>query len=57
MSKNSPVFLRLEKLDDSFGAIMGEIEDLLRSFCEKHLNDELMGYVLKLCDALGRKKN
>ncbi|KHE91113.1 MAG: DUF6398 domain-containing protein [Candidatus Scalindua rubra] len=35
---------------------MTEIKELIRSFCEKHLNDELMGYALKLCDALGRKK-
>lgn len=35
---------------------MSEIKELLRRFCEKHLNDELIGYVLKLCDALGRKK-
>ncbi len=36
---------------------MNEIEELVRSFCEKHLNDELMGYALKLCDTLGRKKS
>ncbi len=35
---------------------MNEIKELVRSFCEKHLNDELMGYALKLCDTLGRKK-
>lgn len=35
---------------------MSEIKDLLRSYCEKHLNDELLGYTFKLCDTLGRKK-
>ncbi len=35
---------------------MCEINELLRSFCEKHLNDELAGYALKLCETLGRKK-
>ncbi len=35
---------------------MNEIKELVRSFCEKHLNDELMGYALKLCDTLGKKK-
>ncbi len=35
---------------------MNEIKELVRSYCEKHLNDELMGYALKLCDTLGRKK-
>ena len=35
---------------------MSEIKELLRSFCEKHLNDEFMGYAFKLCDVLGRKK-
>lgn len=35
---------------------MTEIKELLRRFCEKHLNDELMGYALKLCNNLSRKK-
>lgn len=35
---------------------MSEIKELLQSFCEKYLNGELMGYALKLCDTLGRKK-
>ena len=35
---------------------MSEIKELLSSFCEKHLNDELTGYAFNLCDALGRKK-
>lgn len=35
---------------------MTEIKELLSSFCEKHLNDELTGYAFKLSDALGRKK-
>lgn len=35
---------------------MTEIKELLSSFCEKHLNDELAGYALKLYDTLGRKK-
>ena len=35
---------------------LNEIKELLRSFCEKHLNDELLGYAFKLCNTLGRKK-
>ncbi|MGR3293757.1 MAG: DUF6398 domain-containing protein [Candidatus Scalindua sp.] len=35
---------------------MTEIKELLSSFCEKNLNDELAGYALKLYDTLGRKK-
>ncbi len=35
---------------------MCEISKLIRSFCKEHLNDELEGYALKLCDTLGRKR-
>ncbi len=28
---------------------MNEMKELIRGFCEKHLNDELMGYTFKLC--------
>lgn len=35
---------------------MCEINKLIRSFCKEHLNDELEGYALKLCDTLGRKR-
>ncbi len=32
-----------------------EIKDLILAFCEEHLDDELYGYALELCDMLGRK--
>ncbi len=35
---------------------MDEIKRLLQPFCDQHLNDELTGYVMKLCDKLGRKR-
>lgn len=35
---------------------LNEIKEILNSFCEKHLNDELLGYAFKLCGSLGRKK-
>ena len=35
---------------------LNEIKDLMLSFCEEHLNGELAGYALKLCDMLGRKR-
>ncbi len=33
-----------------------EIKELVMDFCEEHLNEELTGYALKLCDVLGRKR-
>jgi hypothetical protein len=33
-----------------------EIKELVRAFCDRHLNEELAGYALKLCDTLGRKR-
>jgi len=33
-----------------------EIKDLVLAFCEEHLDDELYGYALELCDILGRKR-
>ena len=33
-----------------------EIEELVVSFCVEHLNEELQGYALRLCDTLGRKR-
>jgi len=33
-----------------------EIKELVVSFCIAHLNEELQGYALKLCDTLGRKR-
>ena len=33
-----------------------EIKELVQAFCDRHLNEELAGYALKLCDTLGRKR-
>ena len=33
-----------------------EIEALVVSFCIEHLNEDLQGYALRLCDTLGRKR-
>ena len=33
-----------------------QIKDLILAFCEEHLDDELYGYALELCDILGRKR-
>jgi len=33
-----------------------EIKDLVLGFCDKHLNEELAGYTLKLCETLDRKR-
>jgi hypothetical protein len=33
-----------------------EIKDLVLAFCEEHLDDELYGYALELCDMLERKR-
>jgi len=35
---------------------LDEIKELVSAFCGKHLNEELTGFVLKLCDVLGRKR-
>jgi len=35
---------------------LDEIRELVLAFCDEHLNEELAGYVLKLCDMLGRKR-
>ncbi len=34
-----------------------EITTLVESFGKQHLDDELTGYALKLCDTLSRKRN
>jgi hypothetical protein len=33
------------------------IKELVKGFCMAHLNEELTGYALKLCETLGRKRN
>jgi hypothetical protein len=33
-----------------------ESKELVQAFCDRHLNEELAGYALKLCDTLGRKR-
>jgi hypothetical protein len=33
-----------------------EIKELVQAFYDRHLNEELAGYALKLCDTLGRKR-
>ncbi|MFH1005936.1 MAG: DUF6398 domain-containing protein [Candidatus Latescibacterota bacterium] len=33
-----------------------EIKSIVHSFCEERLDEELEGYALKLCDAIGRKR-
>ena len=33
-----------------------EIKGLVLDFCEEHLNEELSGYALMLCEELGRKR-
>lgn len=33
-----------------------EIKELVQAFCDRQLNEELVGYALKLCDTLGRKR-
>ena len=33
-----------------------EIKELVLGFCDKHLNEELTGYTLKLCETLDRKR-
>ena len=33
-----------------------EIKDLVLAFCEEHLDDELNGYALELCDKLARQR-
>ena len=35
---------------------LGEIKELVLGFCDKHLNEELAGYALKLCETLDRKR-
>ncbi len=35
---------------------LNEIKGLVQAFCAEYLNDELEGYILKLCDTLGRKR-
>lgn len=35
---------------------LNEIKDLAFAFCEEHLNDEMAGYALNLCDMVGRKR-
>ena len=35
---------------------LNAIKELIRPFCDQHLNDELTGYVMKLYDKLSRKR-
>jgi hypothetical protein len=35
---------------------LAEIKELVLGFCDKHLNEELAGYTLKLCEMLDRKR-
>ena len=35
---------------------LGLIKALVKGFCETHLNEELTGYALKLCETLGRRR-
>jgi len=35
---------------------LNEIKDLMLAFCEEHLDEELYGYAIELCDMLGRKR-
>ena len=35
---------------------INEIKEKLGPFCDHHLNEELTGYVMKLCDKIGRKR-
>ena len=35
---------------------LAEIKELVLEFCNKHLNEELTVYALKLCETLGRKR-
>jgi len=35
---------------------LNEINQLVLAFCEEHLNEELAGYALRLCETLGRKR-
>jgi hypothetical protein len=35
---------------------LDEIKELVLAFCDEHLNEELAGYALKLCETLGRKQ-
>jgi hypothetical protein len=35
---------------------LAEIKELVLGFCDKHLNEELAGYALKLCETLDRKR-
>jgi hypothetical protein len=35
---------------------LDEIKELVLAFCEEHLNEEVAGYALKLCDMLDRKR-
>ena len=33
-----------------------QIKELVKGFCAMHLNEELAGYALKLCETLGRRQ-
>jgi len=35
---------------------LDEIKELVSAFCEGHLDEELAGYTLKLCNTLGKKR-
>jgi len=35
---------------------LAEIKEFVLDFCDKHLNEELAGYTLKLCETLDRKR-
>ena len=49
MSKNAKKVEQAERLK--------EIKQLVQGFCDRHLNEELAGYALKLCQLLGRKRS
>ena len=42
--------------DDDKKHRLAEIKELVASFCNQYLNEELTGYVMVLCDKLGRKR-
>ena len=35
---------------------LNEIKEMIHAFCENHLNEELEGYAIKLCEDLSRKR-
>ena len=51
MLKKGPIMMEAEKKER-----LEEIKELVLAFCEEHLNEEMAGYALTLCDRLGRKR-